>query len=172
MSVPDLWAFSLSFYARHGVAEACLTAQDGHGADVNLLLWAVWLAVQGHDLTVAEAAEAQAATQAWRAEVVQPLRGVRRRLKTGPLPAPDAATESLRTQIKAVELEAERIQQSLLQTLPACRRTGQSVADLLRANLSLLPGGDVLLAVTVPLHADLRDGPDAVLGSPAQQTAR
>lgn len=161
----DLWSFSLSLYAAPGVAEACLTAQDRHGTDVNLLLWAVWLAVHGHNLTVAELAAAEHAIRPWREEVVWPLRAVRRRLKTGPLPAPDAATESLRTQVKTAELEAEKVQQSLLQTLPACRRTGGPVADLLRANLSLLPGGDVLAAVTIPLHADLRDGPDAVLGS-------
>lgn len=166
-SIPSLWSFSLSLYAAPGVAEACLTAQDRHGADVNLLLWAVWLASQGHDLTAAEVAEAEAATRPWREEVIWPLRAVRRRLKTGPLPAPDAATESLRMQVKAAELEAEKAQQLLLQTLPEHRRTGRPVADLLRANLSLLPGGDVLAAVTIPLHADLRDGPDAVIGSPA-----
>ncbi|MFV3128790.1 TIGR02444 family protein [Niveispirillum sp. KHB5.9] len=163
----DFWSFSLSLYATPGVAHACLLAQDSHGADVNLLLWAVWLAAQGHDLTPAELADAQAATTPWRDEIVRPLRAIRRQLKSGPAPAPDTATESLRTQVKAAELEAERIQQSVLQTLPKARRTGGTVADLLRANLSLLPGGDVLVPVTMPLHADLRGGPDAVLGSPA-----
>lgn len=164
---PDLWSFSLSLYAAPGVAAACLTAQDSQGADVNLLLWAVWLAVQGHDLTAEEVAEAEAAVGPWREEVVWPLRAVRRRLKTGPRPAPDQDTESLRMQVKAAELEAEKAQQSLLQTLPRQRRTEGAVADLLHANLSLLPGGAVLAAVTIPLHADLRDGSDAVLGSPA-----
>ena len=165
--VPDLWSFSLSLYAAPGIAEACLTAQDSHGADVNLLLWAVWLAARGHDLTPGEVAEAEAKTRPWRDEVVRPLRGVRRRLKSGPMPAPDTATESLRSQIKVAELEAEKVQQALLQALPAHPRTGGSVAELLRANLSLLPGGDVLAAVTIPLHADLRDGSGTVLGSPS-----
>jgi uncharacterized protein (TIGR02444 family) len=163
----DLWSFSLRLYAAPGVADACLEAQDIHGADVNLLLWAAWLAVQGHDLTPAEVTEAEAATRPWRDEVVRTLRSVRRRLKSGPLPAPTMATESLRAQVKAAELEAERMQQSLLQHLPAERRTGDAVADLLRTNLSLLPGGEVLAAVTIPLHADLRDGSGAVLGSPS-----
>lgn len=164
---PDLWSFSLALYGAPGVADACLTAQHGHGADVNLLLWAVWLAVQGHDLTADEVAEAETATRSWREEVVGPLRAVRRRLKTGPLPAPDAATESLRNQVKAAELAAEKLQQSLLQGLPTCRRTGGAVAELLRTNLSLLPGGDVLAVVTIPLHAGLRDEMNVVIGSPA-----
>jgi len=112
-------------------------------------------------------AEAEAATRPWRDAVVRPLRAVRRQLKSGPPPAPDTATESLRAQVKAAELEAERVQQSLLQHLPAQRWTGGTVADLLRTNLSLLPGGEVLAAVTIPLHADLRDGSGAVLGSPS-----
>ncbi len=163
----DLWSFSLRLYAAPGVADACLTAQDSHGADVNLLLWAAWLALQGHALTAAEVAEAEAASRPWRELVVRPLRAVRRQLKSGPPPAPDMGTESLRAQVKATELEAERMQQSLLQHLPAERRTGIAVADLLRTNLSLLPGGEVLAAVTIPLHADLRDGSGAVLGSPS-----
>ena len=163
----DLWSFSLWLYGAPGVADACLEAQDRHGADVNLLLWAVWLAVLGHGLTLAELAEAEAATRPWRDEVVRPLRAVRQRLKSGPLPAPTVATESLRARVKAAELEAEKMQLSLLQSLPITRHAGEPVADLLRTNLSLLPGGDVLAAVTVPLHADLRDGSGAVLGSPA-----
>lgn len=163
----DLWSFSLRLYAVPGVADACLTAQDEHGADVNLLLWAAWLAMQGHALTAAEVAEAEAATRPWRDAVVRPLRAVRRQLKSGPPPAPDMGTESLRAQVKAAELEAERMQQSLLQHLPAQRRTGVAVVDLLRTNLLQLPGGEVLAAVTIPLHADLRDGSGAVLGSPS-----
>jgi hypothetical protein len=40
----------------------------------------------------------------WQHEVVGPLRAVRRRLKQGPPPAPDAATTALRTRIKQIEL--------------------------------------------------------------------
>ena len=41
-------------------------------------------------------------------------RGLRTRLKTGPAPAPSAATDRLRNRIKAAELEAEQIELALL----------------------------------------------------------
>ncbi|WP_165772187.1 TIGR02444 family protein [Niveispirillum lacus] len=144
MSIPDLWSFSLSVYGIPDVADACLTAQDQHGGDVNLLLWAVWLAAHGHDLTAAEVSAAVTATRPWNEAVVQPLRAVRRQLKSGPPPAPDTATQSLRSQVQAAELAAERVQQSVLQNLPAQRRCQMVDAALVRANLSLLPGGDGL----------------------------
>lgn len=130
----DLWAYSLATYARPGVAEACLFAQESYGADVNLLLWAAWLASNGHALTAPEVAEAQAATLAWRDNVVRRLRGVRRWLKSAGSPS----YEGLRTQIKAAELEAERLQQAMLSTLPADHRADTDPATALTINLALL----------------------------------
>ena len=50
----------------------------------------------------------------WRGEVVAALRQLRRRLKSGPAPAPCEATERLRAQIKSAELHAEQIEQAVL----------------------------------------------------------
>lgn len=157
MILADLWSFSLAVYAAPGVADACLTAQDDAGADVNLLLWAAWLAAQGHDLTAAELTEAIAATVPWRRDVVQPLRAIRRRLKSGPSPAPSPAAESLRAQVKSAELEAERLQQAVLQTLPVNRRGDGDRTILLQANLSLFLLGDATVPVTIALHSAVRD---------------
>lgn len=154
--MPDLWSFSLSVYAAPGVPEACLMAQDGHGADVNLLLWAAWLAAQGHRLTGDELAAARAATEPWRDEIVRPLRSLRRRLKAGPAPAPTTGTEPLRDQIKAAELEAERVQQGVLTTLPPIRRSDCPLETALPANLALLLPGDAVAVVTVALHSAIR----------------
>ena len=38
------WQYSIVFYARPGVAAACLALQDREKADVNLILLAFWLA--------------------------------------------------------------------------------------------------------------------------------
>lgn len=139
-SSPDLWSFCLSVYARPGVADACLTAQDTLGQDVPLLLWALWLGrVHGHRLTRAELDQARAAVAGWRDSVVLPLRTLRRQLKTGPSPAPSPATEALRDRIKAAELEAERLQLALLLAdLPAARRPTTPPDVAMDANLRLL----------------------------------
>ena len=41
------WRFSLELYARDGVPAACLALQDREGADVNLVLLALWLGESG-----------------------------------------------------------------------------------------------------------------------------
>ncbi|ACI99249.1 TIGR02444 family protein [Rhodospirillum centenum] len=152
---PDLWRFSLAVYARPGVAPMCLELQDRHGADVNLLLWAAWLAlVHGHVLTPEELAGAEAAVAPWREAVVRPLRAVRRTLKAPEPPLP-ADAGALRERIKAVELEAERLQQQMLDGLPATRRPGGSPASpaaALATNLSRLVPPETLPAVTRALH--------------------
>src|SRR5665213_163755 len=51
MSTPpaadSFWRFSQDFYALPGVAPACLALQDGHGRDVNLVLYGCWLGMSG-----------------------------------------------------------------------------------------------------------------------------
>jgi uncharacterized protein (TIGR02444 family) len=112
---PDnpFWNFSLTVYDRPGVAEACLRLQDRHGLDVNLLLVCCWAGAQGRGLDSAGIARLAAAVTDWHHAVVQPLRGVRRWLKTQAA-APAGLAGALRTAIKGKELEAERIEQQLL----------------------------------------------------------
>lgn len=114
-----LWAFSLAVYAMPGVAEACLALQDGHGADVNLLLFAAWNGACGRRLTAAHIAAAEAAAAPWRREVVQPLRAVRRALKVGRGGIAAAEATALRDRVKAAELAAERLEQRALARLAA-----------------------------------------------------
>jgi uncharacterized protein (TIGR02444 family) len=110
-----LWRFVLPFYARDGVAPACLTLQEQLGVDVNILLFAIFAQVErGVTLDQSDLASVDALMRDWRGEVIQPLRRVRTRMKSGPSPAPSAATESLRNRIKAAELEAERIALAVL----------------------------------------------------------
>ena len=58
----------------------------------------------------------------WQQQIVTALRIIRRHLKTGPHPAPNTATESLRDKIKSAELAAEKIQIDLMhEARPATR---------------------------------------------------
>jgi uncharacterized protein (TIGR02444 family) len=105
------WRFSLRTYRVPGVSEAFLELQDSAGADVNFLLYLLWLALNGRRLEDAEIVEAMGDVAAWRNDVVVPLRNVRRFLREIPAGFDANATTRLRADIKRAELESERLQQ-------------------------------------------------------------
>jgi uncharacterized protein (TIGR02444 family) len=111
------WRFSVKFYAEPGVAQACIDLQDQAGVDVNLLFFLLWNAAQGRELSHPEVAEIDRDFGAWRDLAVVPLRELRRALKSPPSAVTPDAAEGFRTRIKAVELEAERLQQEAMYSL-------------------------------------------------------
>lgn len=127
-----LWRFAVSFYARDGVSPACLALQEKAGVDVNILLFAIYAQIErGVSLSANDLAAADTRVRDWHGEVVQPLRRIRTRMKSGPFPAPSPTTEPLRNRIKADELQAEQIELALLadwldQLLP---RSAQRAGD-------------------------------------------
>jgi uncharacterized protein (TIGR02444 family) len=111
----ESWAFALAIYARPGVAEACLKLQNEAGVDVMLLLMATFAAVRHRtSLTADEIRALDEACRPWREQIVRKLRAIRTELKTGPRPAPSEATEPFRAKIKAIELEAEKLENRIL----------------------------------------------------------
>lgn len=122
-SLPEhfpFWDWSLAIYARAGVAEACLALQDRRGVDVNLILFAIWLAVDGRALgnnaaTAAAVLDTLAGdARRWQVEMVQPLRSCRRAARSAGAALPSDALERFRDAVKALELDAERHEQWLL----------------------------------------------------------
>jgi uncharacterized protein (TIGR02444 family) len=122
------WRFSVKFYAVPGVAPACIELQDRARVDVNVLFFLLWNATQCRALGNADVAELERLIGAWRDMTVVPLREVRRALKTPPQVMPPDAAEDFRTRIKAVELEAERLQQEAMYQLAQSGRYGASAA--------------------------------------------
>jgi uncharacterized protein (TIGR02444 family) len=111
----ESWAFALRLYARPGVSEACLKLQADAGVDVMLLLVASFAAVERRIcLSQSDIEDMDTACRAWREQIIRPLRALRTTLKSGPMPAPCNETEQLRSQIKASELAAERLENDLL----------------------------------------------------------
>ena len=109
-----LWSFSLKFYAHAGVAEALIALQDRDNVDVNLILFALWLGISGRaGLTGAGLAAADEAVRTIRADIVAPLRALRRKLRSDP----DSDVQQLREGVKRLELAAERIVQHRLARL-------------------------------------------------------
>ena len=109
------WRFSLRFYSRPSVAAACLALQDEAGADVNLMLFLLFLAEHKRQVTREDIARLDGTVRSWRDCVVKPLRELRRVLKTGIGEIPIAVSETFRGQIKRLELESEQIEQHLLE---------------------------------------------------------
>ena len=155
------WDFSLKLYARPGVAEACLALQERHGTDVNLLLFCCWAGSRGRGLSGAELAGLIAVVSEWQTEVVRPLRGIRRWLK-GRERGLGERVEPLRAEIKARELDAERIEQELLEGALAIEPGDPSPAAA-AANLQAylaelkLGGNDDAVHIAARLGAAFRD---------------
>src|SRR5688572_26833194 len=112
-----LWDFAVRLYDRVDVSQACLALQEGSGANIPVLLFGAWLGRQSKELDAESIARVCVDVAPWHEQVVQPLRQLRRILKTGPRPAPSAATEALRARIKDCELEAERLEIAHLESL-------------------------------------------------------
>jgi uncharacterized protein (TIGR02444 family) len=132
------WRFSLRLYRQPGVADACIALQDGCGVDVNVLLFLLWLATAKQRVGTGEVEALCAKAGPWRDEVVAPLRSLRRRLKDGAPLVERNLAELFRTRIKAVELEAERLQQEALFALaPSLTATQEpTVEAAARANVT------------------------------------
>jgi uncharacterized protein (TIGR02444 family) len=113
----ELWPFVLRVYGGDNVQSACLTLQESCATDVPVLLFAAWLGRRGVGLDADAMHRLDEAVSDWRGEIVHALRRVRQRLKSGPTPAPTAATEALRSAVKAAELKAERLELALLEEL-------------------------------------------------------
>ena len=108
------WAFSLGYYRGAGVAEACLELQDNCGVDVNVMLFLLWQASQKRHLGAVQVKALAEKVGPWQIDVIGPIRGLRRMLK-GHAPLLDKGpAELFRTKIKAIELEAERLQQEAM----------------------------------------------------------
>lgn len=107
----EFWTFSLALYAAPDVAAECLSLQDRYGVDVNLLLFFTWLgASRRKSLSASEVEQVRGRVAHWHATVVRPLRAVRRDLKE----ARADSSQALRDRVKALELEAEQIEQAML----------------------------------------------------------
>ena len=133
------WRFSLQFYRQPGVADACIALQEESGVDVNLLMFLLWNATRRRKFLPDHVDWIESKICPWRESAVIPLRHVRRALKVPTLLVPAPAAEAFRTRIKAVELEAERLQQEAMFDLEPHMPTGEEVSsstDAARANIA------------------------------------
>jgi uncharacterized protein (TIGR02444 family) len=122
------WRFSLHFYRQPGVSDACLALQDDCGVDVNLLLFLLWLAGDGRLLSATDVRTLDDKVRDWRDLTIVPIRDARRRLKGARTLVGAGEQEAFRRRVKALELEAERLQQQALYGLTGAGPLGAARA--------------------------------------------
>ena len=116
------WTFSLRLYGRPGVPPACLTLQEKQGVDVNVLLFCLFAARSGRALAMDDVREVIAAVDPWKAGAVVSLRAARVYLREPAAFIDAEGAAALRQRVKALELEAERLQQEgLFKAFPVAR---------------------------------------------------
>ena len=116
----DFWELSVATYSRPGVADACLSLQDRHSLDVNLVLFCCWYGSTRGLLNKDIFERVIVFSESWATHVVRPLRNIRTWMKH-----PDSVEVwqlnkshlNLRNAIKKSELSAERIQQDTLEEI-------------------------------------------------------
>lgn len=130
------WDFSVTFYAKPGVAATCLRLQERHGIDINLLLLCFWRASLGMSFSPADLQHVQSSVQQWHNRVVRSLRAVRSELKTDSFGAPGDLAEPLRESVKEIELKAEWVEQSMIEAAISSKpETEISPPDLVSVQL-------------------------------------
>lgn len=117
MNDQDFWDWAISAYGAPGVGETCLHLQDALGHNVPLLLWAAWTASTGRRPDADDLEAACDLARGWSNTAVEPLRAVRRALKIATVDIADEDRLALREQVKAIELQAERVLMNGLATL-------------------------------------------------------
>jgi uncharacterized protein (TIGR02444 family) len=123
------WRFSLRLYAIPEMASVCLELQDRAGADVNILLYLLFLANEERLIGRDEVELIDAVLAPWRNEIVQKLRMVRRKLKSSVGGFMPAMTAGLRDAVKRIELQSERLAQEALERLAPPASLGTQAAD-------------------------------------------
>jgi uncharacterized protein (TIGR02444 family) len=132
------WRFSLHFYRQAGVSDACIALQDGCGIDVSLLLFLFWLAAGRQLLSADEVRRLDDKVRGWRDLTIVPIRDARRKLKGAATLVEPAKQEAFRTKVKAIELDAERLQQEALYAFTQSGPLGKEAAPpaAARANVA------------------------------------
>jgi uncharacterized protein (TIGR02444 family) len=142
--IEKFWDFSVRTYRTDGVPDACLSLQNDHGADVNMLLYCCWVGVHSGSFDTELFASASEFSSHWAKHVVAPLRSARTWMKHTGCTAVDVPTDAcmtLRDEIKAVEFASEKLQQEVLETLAVNSQTRSAgydqVLQEVTANLEL-----------------------------------
>ncbi|MEM6538742.1 MAG: TIGR02444 family protein [Pseudomonadota bacterium] len=101
--VGDFWNWSIEFYKLPGVPAVLIELQDTAGANVNCLLWALWMSSRTAKIDADTVRLAIESSSAISEQITQPIRATRRAAKS--------LNNHLYQELKATELSAEAQEQ-------------------------------------------------------------
>lgn len=114
------WDFSVRTYKCDGIAAICLSLQNRYGVDVNQLFFSCWYGFMYGEFSEETFTTVIEFSDEWASNIVIPLREVRTWMKPAVINddrIPTEAGDKLREQIKKVELESEKLQEQILESL-------------------------------------------------------
>ncbi|MAH73222.1 MAG: TIGR02444 family protein [Cellvibrionales bacterium TMED49] len=109
-----LWNFSLAAYGQRGIESLCLKLQRDINADINVLLYLLWLSTFKRQLKSDQILGVINVTKFWQSQVVKPIRETRKTFKTSPDLSDNAFKEETYSDLLELELIAEKLAQKQL----------------------------------------------------------
>ena len=143
MNFPDseLWTFSEQTYALPEVESVCLKLQNEYDADVNIILYCLWVAEKSITLNEDDIKLLIKTTEPWLTTILRPLRDARKIMKQHIIAMPSDMLDQTVSNINEMELNAEHMSQLALEKAINLDRpsdaTQLSIVECASTNLSM-----------------------------------
>lgn len=171
MNFPDsaFWNYSIQIYQTPDVEQACLNLQNEFNADVNIILFCLWMGEQKRRLSLDEVLVLTLTSAPWQDAILKPLRNARKTMKQHIIAMPPELLDQTMCNMREMELNAEHMQQlELEKTLDLANKPAEpdmSAVEVTTGNLimyfkqleSVSSLGDVNQEITALLNAVFQD---------------
>jgi len=123
MNFPDseLWNFSEQTYAIPEVEDNCLKLQNNYDADINIILYCIWVAEKSVLLSHNDIQLLIKATEPWQKTILKPLRDARKMMKQHIIAMPTDMLDQTVGNLTEMELNAEHMSQLALEKVISFR---------------------------------------------------
>jgi len=136
----ELWNYSTHLWTLPGVEDLCISLQTEYDADVNLLIYCLWLGEQKRCLNEDDLQVMLDTVKPWQT-MIKPLRNSRRMMQQQMIAMPGELVEQSIANMKEMEINAEHMAQLALEKAldpdNIQRTESASIADCGLANLQL-----------------------------------
>lgn len=141
MNFPDseLWSFSDQTYRLPEVKDTCLDLQNNFDADINIILYCLWVADKGITLSLQDVALLIQTTLPWQKTILKPLRDARQMIKQHIIAMPADLLDQTVANLSEMELNAEHMSQLALEKIIdlSTAATSTSAVECATLNTSL-----------------------------------